>query len=581
MNRFNFTVLKRFWSLAKLYWFGDEKKGALALLGLLFVLLVAYTNLSVLLNQQQGDIISSLSAKNADRFWSTIQTFFIILVIYVPLFAGFRYVQGILGNYWRRWLTYYFLNRYFSNRAFYELGNFNSDIDNPDQSIAEDIKGFTVDSLSFLLALVSSVFQVIAFSVALWKISQTLVYILVLYSAFGTLIVVGIYGRKLVKINFNQIKKEANFRFGLVRIRENSESIAFYQGEEQENQTLRRKFGEAFRNYNLLVLWEQIYLGLFTHAYDFFPYVLPAIIIAPQVLSGNLEVGKVTEAAGAFAVIFRSLNFIVERFQSLTAFAASVDRLYALGDYIDEPKVVSDKSISNRPTITTILNRPTITTIQQDKLALKKVTLQTPNYQRILVKDLSVDLASGKGLLIMGASGCGKSSLLRAIAGLWNSGTGAIYRPNLSQIFFLPQKPYMILGSLRSQLAYPNDDLNISESELSDALNRVNLPDLLERSGGLDVEKDWDEILSLGEQQRLAFARILINKPRYVILDEATSALDIQNEASLYQHLIERQITFVSVGHRPTLLNYHDFVLEIESNQSWKLNPASSFASQN
>ncbi|MEL6502004.1 MAG: SbmA/BacA-like family transporter, partial [Cyanobacteria bacterium J06623_1] len=212
MNRFNFRVIKRFWSLAKLYWLGNEKKGALSLLALLFVLLVAYTQLSVLLNQQQGDIISSLSAKEVDRFWQTIRTFFVILVIYVPLFAGFRYVQGILGNFWRKWLTSQFLNRYFSQRAFYELGNLNKDIDNPDQRIAEDVKGFTVDSLSFLLSLVSSVFQVIAFSFALWQISQFLVYILLIYSVFGTVLVVGVYGRKLVKINFNQIKKEANFR---------------------------------------------------------------------------------------------------------------------------------------------------------------------------------------------------------------------------------------------------------------------------------------------------------------------------------------------------------------------------------
>ena len=560
MNRFNLRVFKEFWAIAKLYWFGEEKKGALSLLGLLFILLVSYTALSVILTEKQGEIISSLSAQDVDRFWTTIQIFLTVLIVYVPLFAGFSYVQEKVGNYWRRWLTHNFLDRYLSNRAFYELGNFNTNIDNPDQRIAEDIKGFTQDSLVFLLVVINSVFQVAAFSVVLWNISPNLVGLLILYAIAGTIITVGVFGKKLIKINFDQLKKEANFRFGLVRIRENSESIAFYQGEQQESSNLKSLFGNVFRNYNALIIWRELYLGLFTNAYEFFPYIIPAIVVAPSVFSGDFEVGKVTEAQIAFARVFGSLNIIVARFQSLTAFAAGIDRLSVFKEYLDRPKT----SIGNGA-----LDRPTIHTGLQNRLALEQVTLQTPNYQRTLVKNLTVQLATGQGLLIMGASGCGKSSLLRAIAGLWNSGTGAIYRPGLDKMLFLPQKPYMILGTLRSQLTYPHADLKIDDAELHEVLQQVNLPDLAQRFGGLDVEKDWGDVLSLGEQQRLAFARILINKPEYAILDEATSALDVKNEAGLYNHLQATQTTFVSVGHRPTLVKYHQLVLEMLEGEKW------------
>lgn len=566
MNRFNLKVFKRFWAIAKLYWWGDEKKGALSLLVLLFVLLIAYTLLSVTLTEQQGEIISSLSAKDVGRFWRTVQITLAVLIIYAPLFAGFSYVQNKLGNYWRRWLTHNFIGRYFNNRSFYELGNFNTNIDNPDQRIAEDIKGFTQDSLLFLLVIINSIFQVVAFSVQLWKISPNLVYLLVGYSVIGTLITIGVFGKKLVDIRFDQLKKEANFRFGLVRIRENSEPIAFYQGEVQESNKLKQIFYEVFANFNLLILWQELYLGMFSNVYQFLPDLIPVLVVAPSVLSGDIEVGKVTVAQSAFFRVFTSLNLIISRFDSLTSFAASIDRLGSFAEYLNS----REKIAANGD-----LQRPTIDTTNSDRLLVKHLTLQTPNYQQTLFKDLSVEVLPHTGLLVMGSSGCGKSSLLRAIAGLWNSGTGSITRPNLEEMLFLPQKPYMILGTLRNQLTYPHNSQEIADAELEKVLEKVNLTDLAERFGGFDVEKDWADVLSLGEQQRLAFARILINKPRYVILDEATSALDINNEAGLYRHLKQTEATFISVGHRPTLAQYHHKVLRFLDKDNWAIEDAS------
>ena len=544
---------------------GEEKKGAISLLILLFILLVAYSQLSVVLSQQQGEIISSLSKQDTDRFWRTIQIFLGVLVVYVPLFAGFSYVQSKLGIYWRRWLTQNFLGKYFQNRGFYDLGNFNTEIDNPDQRIAEDIKGFTQDSLLFLLVVVNSFLQVVFFSAALWQISKNLVFLLIAYSVIGTLIAIGFFGKKLVGIRFDQLKKEANFRFGLVRVRENSESIAFYQGEEQESNKLKQIFDTVFQNFNLLILWQELYLGTFSNAYQFLPDIIPVLAVAPSVLSGDFEVGKVREAEIAFGRVFFSLNLIISRFDSLTAFVAGIDRLDSFAEYLNSKNTISANGD---------LAKPTIDTTQSDRLSLKHLTLQTPNYQQTLIKDLSVDIPADSGLLIMGPSGCGKSSLLRAIAGLWNSGTGSINRPQLDEILFLPQKPYMILGTLRDQLTYPQGDQDINDSELENSLRQVNLADLAERFGGFNAEQDWGDVLSLGEQQRLAFARILINKPKYVILDEATSALDIANEAELYRHLNQGDTTFISVGHRPTLTQYHQQILNLVDKDNWTLQAA-------
>ncbi|MGL5874152.1 MAG: ABC transporter ATP-binding protein/permease [Xenococcaceae cyanobacterium] len=564
MNRFNLRIFKQFWAIAKLYWFGEEKKGALTLLVLLGILSIAYSALGVFLNQQRGAIISSLSARSLDRFQQAILIFLGILVVYVPLFAGFNYCQRKLGIYWRRWLTYNFLNNYFSNRSFYNIGNFSDKIDNPDQRISEDINSFTQNSLTFLLIFVVSILQIAFFSAQLWAISQPLILFLVVYAIVGTLITVGVFGKKLVKINFDQLKKEANFRFGLVRVRENAESIAFYRGENQESNQLKRTFQEVFGNFNLLIIWEQLFLGMFTNAYEFIPVILPAVVVAPSVLSGEFEVGKVTEAQGAFLSIFGSLNVIVSQFTALTGFAAGIDRLSSFREYVEQPHKLNDLEYGNT------FESPTIETLVDNRLEIHNLTLQTPNYQKTLCRRLTIEIQPGQGLLIVGESGCGKSSLLRAIAGLWNSGVGVIVRPPLEQMLFLPQRPYMILGTLRSQLLYPNTDLTIDDRQLYDVLDRVNLPELPKRFG-LDTEADWADVLSLGEQQRLAFARVLITNPPYAILDEATSALDMKNEANLYEHFQETRTTFISVGHRSSLVKYHNLILKLSEGGAWQV----------
>jgi putative ATP-binding cassette transporter len=562
MERFNLTGFRRFWAIAKTYWFGDEKWKAGGLLLLIAVFLLGYTGLSVVLNNKRGVLISALSARDEARFWETVLVFIGVLVAYAPLMAGYDYLQKRLGLEWRRWLTGRFVADYFRDRAFFDIQQFQPDIDNPDQRIAEDVKNFTQQSLALLLVVVSSVLQVIAFSGVLWGISKSLVGFLVLYALLGTLVTVLIFGQPLVRLNFEQLKREANFRFSLVRIRENAEAIAFYRGEAQEADQVNNRFMAAFENFKRLIVWE-LNLNALTNAYEFIPFVLPAIVVAPAVFSGDLEVGKVSEAQGAFMRVFFSLNVVVARFQELTSFGAGIDRLYSFAaalNHVEREAVEADRTAHSTIAIETA-----------DHLALENFTLQTPSYQRTLVENLSIHIPNKTGLLIVGPSGCGKSSLLRAIAGLWHSGSGTIHRPDLDRVLFLPQKPYMILGTLRDQLLYPNASQPIDDSDLQAALEKVNLADLAERFGGFDAIEAWGDVLSLGEQQRLTFARILLTQPDFAMLDEATSALDLANEAKLYYHLRHTGVTFVSVGHRESLYDYHQSTLELGEDHTWIL----------
>ncbi|MEL7509503.1 MAG: ABC transporter ATP-binding protein/permease [Cyanobacteria bacterium J06554_1] len=570
MQRFNLQIFQRFWTIAKTYWFSDEKWKARGLLLLIVLLLFAYTGLSVALNNQRGQLISSLSAKDEARFWQTIIIFLGILVVYAPLFAGYTYLRDRLGLAWRRWLTTDFVARYFSDRAFYHINQFSPDIDNPDQRIAEDVKNFTQESLTLALVVADSILEIIAFSGVLLGISKELVLFLIAYAVVGTLATVGVFGKPLVRLNFEQLKKEADFRFSLVRVRENAEAIAFYQGEDQEATQVNNRFMAAFDNYKRLLGWELGLNGL-TNAYEFLPFVLPALVVAPAIFSGDMEVGKVSEAQGAFIRVFFSLNLIVARFQSLSAFGAGIDRLYDFATSLGHGDESEDLEASTAPTEDEKPVHPVIGLESSSKLALEHLTLKTPNYQRTLIEELSLELDTQSSLLVVGPSGCGKSSLMRAIAGLWNSGTGIIQRPQLEHLLFLPQKPYMILGSLRQQLLYPYPEVNLDDNQLKLALQQVNLPDLDKRFGGFDAEEEWSDVLSLGEQQRLSFARVLLHQPTYTILDEATSALDRDNEKQLYSHLAATKTAYLSVGHRQSLEDYHQSILRLAEDHTWQL----------
>ena len=584
MNRLNLKLLRRTFRQIKPYFIYEEKSQARWLLLGLVLLLIGDTYFSVLFNTQSGEFTSALAAQDGPRFWLSMKKFFGLLVVAVPIYAYYYYVRDKLAMNWRRWLTFRFLDRYFRDRGYYHLLT-KPEIDNPDQRISDDIYAFTYQTLTFFLVFASGLFQLVAFGKVLWSISGLLVLFLFLYAAVVTGATFGIFGGKMVSLLSLQRKREADFRFSLIRVRENAESIALYQGEKLEQNQVRQLYLKLFANALATIKWT-LKLNFVYYSNNFLTMALPTLIIAPRVLSGELEVGLVVQATGAFSAILGALTLLLDNLEGLSRFAASVGRLESLAHtlsphgILEPPKSVRQKVATGKREGAADSDLPALSRIatrESEQLRFENVTLKTPNYERTLVKELNVSVGFGEGLMIVGASGLGKSSLLRAMAGLWNAGEGTILKPAPEQMLFLPQYTYMAVGNLRLQLNYPNLDRSVTDEELLDVLRQVNLPELSERCGGFDKDFEFDKILSAGERQRLAFARVLLKRPPYVLLDEATSALDRKNEAAMYGKLVETSTTLISVCHRPPLLRYHTHVLELKPEGAWEVHLAKEF----
>lgn len=540
------------------------------ILGILLLLSFTVSGLNVVLSYVGRFFQTALAQKDEPTFWRFLYVYASVFVIGTPIVVIYSYIRKKLGLFWREWITTSFIDNYLKNRAYYALTT-SKDIDNPDQRLAEDLREFTVTSLSFLLIILGAIIDLVAFTGILWSISRLLSGILFVYAFFGTLITIFI-GKRLVGLNYNQLRKEADFRYGLIHIRDNAESIAFYRGEKGEKEQIAKRFKAVLKNFNFLIGWQRN-LDFFTTGYNYLVIILPAMIVAPMYFAGKVEFGEISQASFAFGQVLSAFSIIIQYFDSISAFAAGINRVSTFKERLFK---ASGSKTSENDTEQTRIQR-----IAKETIRVQDLTLQTPDYKRTLIQNLNLDLDMGKNILIMGHSGAGKSSLLRGIAGLWASGSGTIEHPPVDKVMFLPQKPYMVLGSLREQLQYPSGTY-LDDNQIKAVMETVNLTDLyqkLQRAAGdnsfMDAENNWEEMLSQGEQQRLAFARLLITKPQFAILDEATSALDVDNEKALYNTLSQLEITYISVGHRPTLKTYHDKILFIWGDGGWEIQDAS------
>jgi putative ATP-binding cassette transporter len=506
-------------------------------------------------NKQGGAMITALSTRNAGLLQHEIFIFAVILAVFVPVGIAQQYLPDLLQNHWRRHLTRRFLGDYFSRRAYYQVAE-RREIDNPDQRISEDVSSFTSGFISLFNALIGAVAGVVAPAIAIFRIDATLLATVVLYAAVGTAIGFVLFQSRLRRLNFAVLRRQADLRFGLIRVRDNAESIAFYQGERDEATTLRERLASTIGVNLAIARWQYFFLSAYSALLQNLPIALPILVLGPRVLAKTMPVGTVLEVAGDVSLAVGSLSVLIGALGSIGQLSAVIERLSTL---------LSAMAPND--------GGPQIVTREAPALQLDRVTIVTPDRERELVHELSLALAEGSRILVRGPSGSGKSSLLRVIAGLWRAGSGTVAEPPLEQLFFLPQTPYMIEGSLREQLSYPRVEPVDDDDALRAALAAVDLESLIERAGGLDAAYDFARVLSLGEQQRISFARLLLAKPVYALLDEATSALDVARQRLVYRSLARSTASYLSVGHRPELLQFHDRVLDLRGDGRWTLAP--------
>ncbi len=546
--------------IARPYWASKEGRRGYFLVGLIFFLLGITKGVDVGIAWIAGEFATALQGRNVPRYHSYLLYYVGIIICSVPISISYQYIRSILALEWREWLTKSLVEKYFSNRAYYHL-SYDEGIDNPDERMSQDIETFCNMTVGLSMSLLDSIITVITFIGLLWVISASLTVVAACYSLLGCLLTYMIANR-LVALNYEHVKREADLRYSLSDVRRDVESIAFFNGEARAQSHIFNQLGLAIRNVRDTFILNRN-LSLFTSNFNWFVALIPTALIAPYYFTGEMEFGSMTKAQIAFGHVFGGLTLFVNQFNAVSAYLANIERVGKFIEKLEVPEV--DYSDENTGIIKIVQGTP---------LELKNVTIFTPDNARSLVNEISLVVRPGEGIMIVGPSGSGKSSILRAIAGLWTRGSGTIIRPSLEEIIFLPQQPYVPVSTLQEAVCYPRSSNCATQSQLLAMLKMVNLGDLPLRAGGLNVEQHWRKLLSLGEQQRLSFARLLLAAPPIAILDEATSALDQENESVLYTLLRSRRTCLVSVGHRESLIQHHEYVLELKGDGGWRMYPS-------
>ena len=552
------STLAVIWRLAVPYFRSEDRWTGRILLSAVIAIELAITGINVLINQWNARFYNALQDRNWDVFVSEMLFFCILAALYVALSVYQVYLRQWLEIRWRRWMTSQYLDHWLDRANHYRMQLLGDAADNPDQRIADDIRLFIERSLVLGVGLLGAVVSFASFVAILWALSADapltlfgtdwtlpgyLVWAAVLYAIVGT-VLTHLIGWRLVGLNFQQQRFEADFRFNLVRVRENSEQIALLDGEKQEGERLRARFANVVSNW-WAIMQRTKKVTFLTNSYGQAAIVFPYIVASPAYFAGKLQLGGLMQIANAFSEVQRALSFFIDAYRTLAEWRAVVDRLAGFNVAID-----SARQAAVTPPVVEVITRAGKTEVEVNDLALR-----LPTGAPLLTAD-DIHVPHGDRVLVTGPSGSGKSTLFRAIAGIWPFGSGAVLMPADARLMTLPQRPYFPIASLAGAVSYPAERAAFSDAQIAEVLGAVGLPDLV---GRLGEEAHWNRMLSPGEQQRLGIARAILHAPDYLFLDEATASLDEDSEAALYRLLQDRlkSATIVSIGHRPTLNAFH------------------------
>ena len=555
---FDRRFFRRLLGLTKLYWTSAEARTGWMLLALSVALELGLVYGAVLLSQRERDIFDAMQNREVMAFSTSLGLFVAVMLALIFASTYRIYFRQMLEMRWRRWLTDYYLGRWMGSQAYYRMELHEKGTDNPDQRVAEDVRDFVASALGLSLSLLAAVATLGSFVVVLWTLSASwridlggepiripgfMVWIALLYAGLSTWLTHRV-GRRLVPINFDRQHFEATFRYSLVRFRENVEPVAFYRGEDGERRNALERFQRVVGNWRELIR-AQRNLALFTNGFSQTNGVLPLLIAAPGFFQGQLTLGAVIQTRVAYVSVSAAMTWLVNAYGEIASWRASIERLLTFTDAIDRAyaEIEHDElNIDLEPTADPVIR-------------IRDLRVQVPK-GRTLIAGITRTIELGDRVLITGPSGSGKSTLFRAIAGLWPFGSGRIDVSEKGTRLFLPQKPYLPIGTLRSVLSYPAPAGTFSDARILEALGLVGLARI---GGALDEEAHWEQRLSGGEQQCVAIARVFLHQPDWLFLDEATAALDEPLEERLYGLIEERlpHATLISVAHRPTVAQFH------------------------